>query len=112
MYQNIPLSNPYQMPQFVQPSPLPQQLPQMEVIRVNGKQGAEAFKMAPNSSALLLDEREAIIWFVRTDGAGYQTVTPYDFSPHQDEEAIAQKNLNDRLNSFEERLKSIEEALK
>lgn len=112
MYQNIPYNNPYQMSTFVQTPQIQQPLPQMEVVRVNGKQGAEAFRMAPNSSALLLDERDAVIWFVRTDGAGYQTVVPYDFSPHQDEADVAQKNLNDRLDAFEERLKSIEEALK
>ena len=34
-------------------SVLPQQ---SQIIRVNGKNGAEAFRMAPNSSILLMDE--------------------------------------------------------
>ena len=29
---------------------------QSQIIRVNGKNGAEAFRMAPNSSILLMDE--------------------------------------------------------
>jgi hypothetical protein len=32
-----------------------------EVIRVNGRQGAEAYQMAPNSSVLLLDENAPVV---------------------------------------------------
>ena len=32
-----------------------------EVIRVNGRNGADAFRLAPNSSILLLDENEPLI---------------------------------------------------
>ena len=32
-----------------------------EIIKVNGKNGAEAYQMMPNSQALLLDETEKII---------------------------------------------------
>ena len=33
-----------------------QQSPQMQVTRVNGENGARAYQIGPNSSALLLDE--------------------------------------------------------
>ena len=32
-----------------------------EIVRVNGKNGADAYQMAPNSSILLLDETAPII---------------------------------------------------
>lgn len=32
-----------------------------EVVRVNGKNGADAYQMAPNSSILLLDETAPIV---------------------------------------------------
>ena len=59
-------------------------LGKQEVVRVNGKNGAEAFQMLPNSSILLLDETAPIVWLKTTDGAGYPTITPYDISPHVD----------------------------
>lgn len=48
------------------------QMPEMfrgQITRVNGKNGAEAFRMAQNSSALLLDENDPIVWLATTDGA-------------------------------------------
>ena len=39
-----------------------------QVTRVNGKGGAEAFRMAPNSSVLLMDEHDPIVWLKTTDG--------------------------------------------
>lgn len=47
-------------------------LPTYEVIKVNGRGGANAFQMGPNSSILLLDETDNIVWLAQTDGAGYQ----------------------------------------
>lgn len=54
-----------------------------QITRVNGRNGAEAFRMAPNSSILLMDENDPIVWMKQTDGAGYATVTPYTVSPYQ-----------------------------
>lgn len=48
------------------------QMPEMfrgQITRVNGKNGAEAFRMAQNSSALILDENDPIVWLATTDGA-------------------------------------------
>lgn len=42
-------------------------LQRQEVIRVNGRNGAEAYQMAPNSSILLLDETAPIVWLKTTD---------------------------------------------
>ena len=54
-----------------------------QVTRVNGRNGADAFRMAPNSSILLMDENDPIVWLKKTDGAGYATVTPYTVTPYQ-----------------------------
>lgn len=39
-------------------------LPHYELIKVNGEAGAKNFRMAPNSDALLLDDKEPILWHV------------------------------------------------
>ena len=59
-------------------TPMPQRT---EVIRVHGEEGANAFMMAPNSSAIFLDETQPSVWLKTTDGAGYATVTGYDITP-------------------------------
>lgn len=84
-------SNPYQFP------------PRQEVIRVNGENGARAFQLAPNSSVLLLDETDPVVWLAMTDGAGYKTVTPYSISPLVRE---PQKSLEDRIKRLEEMYES------
>lgn len=58
-----------------------QQLQRQEVVRVNGKNGAEAYQMAPNSSVLLLDETAPIVWLKTTDGASYPTISGYSITP-------------------------------
>lgn len=74
----------------------------LEVIRVNGENGARAFSLPPNSSILLLDETAPLVWLAQTDGAGYKTVTPYSISPYQ-----AEPTPN--YNSLEERIKRLED---
>ena len=78
------------------------QLPQMKVTTVAGRQGAEAFKMGPNSSVLLLDESGLLVWLVVTDGAGYKsTISPYDISPHKTEPSPDFKSFEERLMKLE-----------
>ena len=77
------LYNPYINPYAgYQQNPYQQQ-PKQEVVKVNGENGARAFPIGANSSAILLDESGQLVWLVTTDGAGYKTVMPYDISPHQ-----------------------------
>ena len=71
------------------------------VVRVNGKPGADAFQMAPNSEALLLDETQAVVWLKITDGAGYPRLIPYDITPHE-EEQIDYKSIDERLKRLED----------
>lgn len=97
--------NPYgYQPMVPQSTAGNQQSVMCQVTRVNGRNGADALRMAPNSSILLLDENEPIVWLKVTDGAGYATVTPYSISPYQ---AAAPVDVN----SLEERVKRLEEKL-
>lgn len=73
-----------------------------QVIRVNGENGARAYQMLPNSSALLLDETAPIIWLAQTDGAGYKTVTPYKIEPYVPKAQPDIKSLTDRISRLEE----------
>ena len=76
-----------------------------EVVRVNGENGARAFQMAPNSSVLLLDETDPIVWLKTTDGAGYPTITPYSITPY------VKKEPEDLFKSLDERIKKLEELV-
>ena len=91
-----PMINPY-FPQQQQP-----QHPKTEVVKVNGENGARAFPMGPNSSALLLDVSGVIVWAVTTDGAGYKTVSPFDISPHKEAPAPDFGSLDARITRLEE----------
>ena len=103
-YQN-PFINPYGMaPQYTPPvmPAAPQQ-----VVRVNGENGARAFQIGANSSALLLDESGLMVWLVTSDGAGYKTVQAYDIAPHKAEQAPDFGGLEDRIRRLEERVNGI-----
>ena len=86
--------NPYQ--QQMQP---PQ--PQTQVVKVNGENGAKAYAMGANSSALLLDESGLMVWLVTTDGAGYKTVSAYDIKPHQEMPKPDYSTLESRIERLE-----------
>lgn len=84
--------------------------PRYEIVKVNGEAGAKNFRMAPNSSALLLDETAPMVWYAQTDGTGYLTVTPFDIQPHQ---AAAPVDINDlltRVTNLEEEVKHVQQS--
>lgn len=81
----------------------PYALPQRETIkRVSGRPGADAYRMAPNSEVLLLDETQPVIWLKTTDSAGYPTLTAYDIALHEEEKPADYKSLEERLKKLEE----------
>ena len=75
-----------------------------EIVKVNGENGATAFAMPPNSSVLMLDENEPIVWLAQTDGAGYKTVKPYKIEPFT-------KEVQPDARSLEERIKKLEDII-
>ena len=77
-----------------------------EVVRVTGLNGAHAYNMPPNSSALVLDETEPLIYLLMTDGAGYKTVTPYTITPYTPEPTPDMKSLIERIERLEAKYES------
>lgn len=73
-----------------------------DIVKVNGRNGAEAYQLAPNSSALLLDESMPVVWLKQTDGAGYPSLTPYKITPYQPDPPIDIKSLEERIMKLEE----------
>ena len=108
---NNPFMNPYgfgQMTpgQYMQQG-IPQQtptvqLPQQQVVRVNGENGARSYQIGANSSAMLLDESGEIVWLVTSDGAGYKTVSAYDIMPHKAEPPKEYTDLESRVRKLED----------
>ena len=68
------VSNPY-MPRLDYAPQLKQSPPQVKIFNVNGRAGAEAFNLAPDSSIFLLDSKDPVIWLVTTDSAATKTIT-------------------------------------
>lgn len=103
-YQN-PFINPYGYGQIA-PQYVPQQpaAPAQQVVRVSGENGARAYAIGANSSALLLDESGTMVWLVTSDGAGYRTVAPYDIAPHKAEAAVDYSDLESRVRKLEEKI--------
>ena len=108
---NNPFINPYgygqQMPgQYMQPGIQQQQpvmqMPQQQVVRVNGENGARSYQIGANSSAMLLDESGEIVWLVTSDGAGYKTVSAYDIMPHKAEPTKEYTDLESRVRKLED----------
>ena len=106
MYQQNPF-NPYQMnPAYAnQISNNLRTVNTYQIIKVNGRGGADAFQMPPNSQTLLLDETQPILWLKQTDGAGYPTVTAYDIKPHEEVPVPDMKSLEERIAKIEEAMK-------
>ena len=105
-YAGNPLYNPMVNPYLNAQRPF-QQHPRQEVVKVNGENGARAFPLGANSSALLLDESGVIVWLVTTDGAGYKTVAPFDISPHEAAPAPDFTDLEQRISALERMMKDV-----
>ena len=99
-YQN-PFLNPYGYVQQMQQMQQPVQQ-STQVVRVNGENGARAYQIGANSSALLLDESGLMVWLCTTDGAGYKTVSAYDITPHKEAASPDYGTLESRIARLEE----------
>jgi hypothetical protein len=73
--------------------------------KVNGRPGAEAFKMPANSDAILVDSTGPFIWFANTDSAGYKSLKRFRISESEE------TNPEDVYKSLEERISKLEEKL-
>ena len=80
-----------------------------QIIKVSGENGARAYQMMPNSSALLLDETAPLIWLKETDSVGYPTLNAFKIEPYVPEPQPDFNELMKRLTSIEERLEKNEQ---
>lgn len=78
-----------------------------EIVKVNGEPGARAYQMPPNSSALLLDESNPLVWLVQSDGAGYKTVSAYTIAPVATEKPQNSLELEARITKLEEQINDL-----
>ena len=99
-----PFFNPYG---FMQQGQVQQNMPVTQVVRVNGENGAKAYSLGANSSALLLDESGLMVWLITTDGAGYKSISAYDIAPHQEAPKPDFGSLESRVQSIEKRLEEM-----
>ena len=73
-----------------------------QVIKVNGVNGANAYQLMPNSSALLLDESAPRLFLKQSDGAGYSTISSYRLEPYVEEKQPDLTDLSERITKLEE----------
>ena len=102
-------TNPFNPYQSVNPAYLSQMnhaANSNQIIKVNGRGGAEAYQMPPNSQVLLLDETQPLLWLKQTDGAGYPSLTAYDIKPHEETPLPDMKNLEERITKIEEAMRN------
>jgi hypothetical protein len=99
----MPYSNTYQTSNYSY------RLPTYEIVRVNGRGGANAFQMGANSSILLLDETDNVVWLAQTDGAGYKTVTPFKISPYDEQPVVDVSAITARIEALENSVRELKE---
>ena len=85
--------------------------PQREIDKVNGREGANAYPIGPNSSAIVLDANDPLIWVITTDASAYKTLTPFSITPYIPEQPVTTSDLKDQLTVMMDRLDKIEERM-
>ena len=85
--------------------------PQMEIQKVNGEESAKAFPIGPNSSVILLDMTNPLIWVITTDASGYKTVNPFTITPFIPEQPISASDIETKMADINARLEKIEERM-
>lgn len=100
---NMPINYQQMQSQYMQQAPT-------KIDRVNGKEGAEQYFLAPNSEALLLDTSNPIVWLKQTDSAGYGTVSGFKIIPLQETVINAPTDyslLEQRISELEKRIEDL-----
>ena len=83
-------------------------LPPQQILQANGKESIKAIRMSPNSSVLIADTTEPIVWKCVSDGLGNVTTEAFDISHHKTEEEVEKENTNNLLMQISERLERLE----
>lgn len=72
-----------------------------EIVNVNGAAGARSLRLAPNSSVILRDTNEPIVWLCEADGTGYFEPIPYSVTPYQAQPAVDMNDVLKRIARLE-----------
>ena len=89
-------------------SPQQNVLPPQQILQANGKSSIDALRMSPNSSALIADSTQPIIWKCISDSLGNVSATAFDVSPHKDEAQVEKETVSRSLDTINERLDRLE----
>ena len=63
-------------------------LPPQQILQANGKASIDAIRMSPNSSVLIADTTEPIVWKCVSDGLGNVTAEAFDITHHKTEAEV------------------------
>ena len=83
-------------------------LPPQQILQANGRASINALKMSPNSSALIADQTQPIVWRCVSDSLGNVSAEAFDITPHKDEEVAEKEALISTLSRIEDRLTTLE----
>lgn len=89
----------------------PNVLPPQQVVQANGKASIDALRMAPNSSVLIMDQNDPIVWLCTSDGLGKVTSIPYDITPHKEPPPVDVHGMEARIANIESILTRWEEKI-
>ena len=103
MFGGYPLMSPYYTNMYGQRQQQSQAnvLPPQQVIQVDGRASIDTLQMSPNSSILIKDKSQPIVWFCVSDGLGKVTASAYDITPHQDIPPVDVNALEERISALE-----------
>ena len=93
-----------------QPQPAIQQPPFVKVVTVAGETAAKSLKLAPGSTLLAADENDSVIWFIKANDVGPNTVSQIPFDP-----AIFSGGCSipsDELSAIKKQLSEMDERMK
>ena len=83
-------------------------LPPQQILQANGKESIKALRMSPNSSVLIADSTQPIVYRCVSDGLGNVTAEAFDITRHKTEEEVQKEQTNNMLNQISERLERLE----
>lgn len=84
-------------------------LPPQQILQANGKASIDALRMSPNSSVLIADQTQPIVWRCVSDGLGNVSASAFDITPHKDEALAEKEALASTLEEINNRLKRLED---
>lgn len=82
------------------------QLPPQQILQSNGN--LESLRMSPNSSVLIADSMNPIVYKCVSDSLGNITTEAFDITPHKSEAEVEKENLLSTLTQINNRLQKLE----